>query len=659
MISFVRRLNPFRKLFSSEQPMSSNIVTRSVQTDLDDDFSLQWETSPTSVVDVTIGAKSTRTGINKLLRALKNENLAVATLLDQDGRVFFTIDLTEIIENDVELNKIVETVRKSMQRLSQNSLEYESSDELSKKLKRHFLFESIKKLSAQHNNKSLSESYFTVREKNTESQRKTNEKTRLNIDKPREVQQYCVSVDEAEIKSLLYEVTSTMTPEENMKFIDTLESSLITNIYKKIERTIENIKQKQKINLQEFEKKIEKRNHNQELKKDGKKVPFSMYKSLVDKKILKDSKHRNNDTGHDTKEKEPKRPQTRRNPNFERPIYKASSSSSKEIRHINYASSSGDSLCLKRVTTSLPFEPKPHNRKSLIQNKKEPEQVQKRVVKQNSGENSFDNTKQIKVENGFDNVKRKNGNSQKFDTTKNKKQETASGIMSNSKRKKTCPKNRPITSLEDRRAQILSTRRDIKQRYTKKVSTRKCMDTVVESSRVKNHRESLKKKLDHIKKHQRKGKMEQDTENAKRDEKKRQKHEKEDAHQKKDVSNDKRDRGETKKRKHTRNKLKNDSKTEDLILIANSKDRDITLYRNEAMHKSIKNTKRKNTQKRPILSKVEIFQAGYTTSSEFLREQPKVVNKTLLRKQKYQRKNDINGIKKSEKLIAVVSFDSL
>ncbi|KAI5695113.1 hypothetical protein M8J76_003200 [Diaphorina citri] len=251
MLSFVRRLNPFRKqslVPPPPQPPTHNIVTRSVQTELEGAFPILSEPSRTSNVEPIINhGVNSRKGINRLLHEFERENFAVATLMDQDGRIFFTIDLTEIIYQDEALENIVKVVQKSIRETSDKTLFNNNSDEISKKLKRHFLFESMKNLTGGQKNKVslvLSESYHTVTDKTNAAQRNLAEKSGNMAAITQERKKPCISADEKEIKSLLYEAKSSLSPEVSTDLLESLRSSLATKIFKRIEKTIDSIKRK-------------------------------------------------------------------------------------------------------------------------------------------------------------------------------------------------------------------------------------------------------------------------------------------------------------------------------------------------------------------------------------------------------------------------------
>ncbi|KAL1451077.1 hypothetical protein WDU94_003371 [Cyamophila willieti] len=233
----VFRLNPFRRQSEVVPPQN---VTRSVQTDINGPFPSGHSRSQITLQDSNDNNVS-RKGINKLLQAFQRENLNVATLMDQEGRIFFTIDLTEVIFKDVELENIVKVVQKTMREPSHGSLT-NNSDEISKKLKRHFLFESMKRLSESYHSNTPDKNNGILAHSMANGIRSEFDKLACEYNKS------SISAHETELKSLLYEVKSSMSAEKNDDLLEDLKSSLATKIFKKIEQTIDSIKRKHNYN---------------------------------------------------------------------------------------------------------------------------------------------------------------------------------------------------------------------------------------------------------------------------------------------------------------------------------------------------------------------------------------------------------------------------
>ncbi|KAL1456145.1 hypothetical protein WDU94_000895 [Cyamophila willieti] len=160
--------------------------------------------------------ESIRRGINNLLREFKKENINVATLMDQDGRIFFSIDMTVIINHDEELHSIVKAVQKSMDESSNRIFVNQNSDEVAKKLRRHFLFESNKEVNVGETQKLESVEKKETHQSHSEietplSMKRNNfsEDTLMNNDASGD-KLISISADETELTSLLYSYVKKM-----------------------------------------------------------------------------------------------------------------------------------------------------------------------------------------------------------------------------------------------------------------------------------------------------------------------------------------------------------------------------------------------------------------------------------------------------------------
>ncbi|KAI5730591.1 hypothetical protein M8J76_015461 [Diaphorina citri] len=236
MIAFIKRMNPFTK--------ESVVIQKNTNSNTNPTKSnaLQLNTPPQSdcnkTTEQTNGEEATniadsRKGINNLLKEFKREHIDVATMIDQYGRIFFSIDMTDLIQKDQGLNNIVKVVRHSMEN-PRDGMVSQDSDEVSKKLRRHFLYQSTKNVTEPSQvSSSTSDSYYTVREQDTRGTidlRNSSEKTLINP-QPSTIKMLSISADEKEIKSLFYsyiEKLDTVFDQRNPTFYDesSVESTL-------------------------------------------------------------------------------------------------------------------------------------------------------------------------------------------------------------------------------------------------------------------------------------------------------------------------------------------------------------------------------------------------------------------------------------------------
>lgn len=622
MISFVRKLNPFRRTSAQVPPN----VTRSVQADLDGPYPLISEESHTVVLHAR-NATSTRRGINKLLKEFEKENFTVATLMDQDGRIYFTIDLTDIINNDAELDNIVKMVQKSIEHLSNQSLNTRS-DELSKKLKRHFLFESIKKLDPTQE-KINSSDYYTVPEKNTESRQNSQErvaqtavnKTKLE-NKRKKIESRSISVDETEIQSLLYEASSSLTPEENLELLESLRSSLAAKIYRRIEETIRNIKRKHNLNNQNLDD------------KESFCVTFSRYCNPVPdprKNKYDASKQPTQQSALWNRPKDPpQRPQTRRNAGYRRPIRSESSTDDRK-EYCNFKLSDRSQCVLK------------------LPSRKPPELVENCVVAYNS-------TPHQRVKNTQPTPTTRDGMDRYVNNDSRSEKLNGRTIETKEIYERNTGQRRPYTAVDDRRAKMLSTRREIIQKYTRRTTPKKLVQKDYESiCKTKNSKEILKKmSKDHRKDHKKDKESKKNDRCRDKEKYVKQKHryvEDNSKLHKKDKRNKNKHQDEQKKVQSR--KPQRDFHLKEGIPHAETGVKEVVLLNKsvEATRKGDK-SKRRNTEKKKTKEiEIQPAQTGFS-SSEVCRYHRRTPGK----RQQSQRKDDLEEVRSSEKLVAVISF---
>lgn len=218
MFSFVKKINPFRRdpvpiqnelsrmktVEKTSQTFHSAQQCHCSKTTIDNGENMPGH----NVVD-----SAQRKGINKLLKEFEKENIKVATLMDQDGRIFFSIEVTDIIRNDEELNKIARVVQESIQDSSGLIMSPKEGDEVYKTLKKHFLFESARKVTLDNavllpqpeiSPPSTQSHYVSII--NSEPGRPSkscSEKTLVDV-KPCSSKLFTISTDESELNTILY-----------------------------------------------------------------------------------------------------------------------------------------------------------------------------------------------------------------------------------------------------------------------------------------------------------------------------------------------------------------------------------------------------------------------------------------------------------------------
>lgn len=616
MLSFVRRLNPFRR---SSTPAPPNIVTRSVQADLDSPYPQHSDDSHHTVMINTFNVAKTRRGINTLLREFEKKNFTVATLMDQDGRIFFTIDLTEIINNDEEMNNIVRMVQKSVENMSMQSMT-SRSDEMSKKLKRHFLFESIKELD-QKQNKMNSSDYYTVPERNTKSQifrkradRSANRKTPMK--NRRKIDHSSLSIDEKEIKSLLYEASSSMTPEENMKLLESIRSSLATKIYRRIEETIRNIKRKHDLYDEETDG------------RDSISVTFSRHFEHVPEPIGrkyfdydKDKQQMQRETDWIPTRDRTKRPQTRRNAEFKRPFI--------------YPSSSSRSIGMQRLGSSCENNGKENfkfSENSPINLRKQDRKPSTKVVEDYAM--------------AYTSVSQPTARTRNILRRDNSRSVKANVQLIKTKKSETPPCRRPATAVDGNRANMLSARRDILEKLKRRVTPNKNVVNFNEKVReAVNPKDNVPKSKD-IKKEHKKEKHDRFKVKENNAKQKPTKLEDESNHKKKDERKPK--RPDTRKDPRTAQK-----KSHLDARITDAKDKElIVLYKSaEATREPDRSKGRKSEKKKTKEPEALPVQTGYSSSEECRFHRPKTGKRRHSKK-----KDNLDEVRSSEAMMAVISF---